>query len=66
LIGNETYDIFIKDLRSGAEVDLIRDTGGGIVWGNDDSTIYYAKLDEELRQYQIWLHTIGTGLSFPK
>jgi hypothetical protein len=62
--GNEKYDIRIKSLASESEEDLdvIRECGSSVEWGNDDSTIFYTKLDEELRSFQIWLHTIG---SFP-
>jgi oligopeptidase B len=64
LSGNEKYDIRIKSLVSGSQedIDVIQECGSSVEWGNDDSTIFYTKLDEELRPFQIWLHTIG--LSF--
>lgn len=58
-IGYEKYDIHIKNLESNQDVDVIYECGSDIVWGNDDSTIFYTKLDDEHRDYQIWLHTIG-------
>lgn len=59
--GNEKYDIRIRNLASESQedFDVIQECGSSVEWGNDDSTIFYTKLDEELRPFQIWLHTIG-------
>lgn len=67
--GNELYEIHIKrfgDEQSKESIDIIRQCGSDIVWGNDDSTIFYTKLDDELRAYQIWLHTIGSFTFRPR
>ena len=59
IIGNETYDIYFKNMKTGDIIDTISGCGGTVIWGNDDSTIFYNKLDSELRQFQVWLHNVG-------
>lgn len=44
--------------------DVLTETSGGLVWANDNKTIYYSKKDPEtLREFQIFRHTIGTPQS---
>lgn len=44
--------------------DVLTETSGGLVWANDNKTIYYSKKDPEtLREFQIYRHTIGTPQS---
>lgn len=43
--------------------DVIPETSGSVVWGNDASTIFYEKLDASHRPYQLWRHTMGTAPS---
>jgi len=43
--------------------DLIPETSGSFVWGNDCSTLFYEKLDASHRPYQLWRHTMGTPTS---
>jgi len=65
--GYETYRLRVKSLEPAAEgtdsneqylVD-IADTSGAVVWGNDDSTLFYLKMDAEHRPFQLWLHVVG-------
>ena len=52
--GYETYNIRLKDLSSGAELDEeIRATGGSIAWV-DDATFFYVKQDAQHRPFQVW------------
>lgn len=58
--GSEQYDIYIKNLETGALLsDKIEETAGSIVWANNNSTIYYTMLDETRRPYQIHRHDLG-------
>ena len=41
------------------ELDRIKDVDSGIVWGADDKTVYYLKMDDEHRPFQVWRHTVG-------
>ena len=44
--------------------DVLTETSGGLVWANDNKTVYYSKKDPEtLREYLIYRHTIGTPQS---
>ena len=42
--------------------DVLTETSGGLVWANDNKTVYYTKKDPEtLREYLVYRHTIGTA-----
>ncbi|MEY5002108.1 MAG: hypothetical protein RLZZ211_2144 [Bacteroidota bacterium] len=44
--------------------DVLTETSGGLVWANDNKTVYYSKKDPEtLREYLIFRHTLGTPQS---
>ena len=59
--GYETYNIRLKDLSSGAELDEeIRATGGSIAWV-DDATFFYVKQDSQHRPFQVWRHVVGSA-----
>lgn len=61
-IGGETYRINIKDIETGKlqeSEDASPEMDASIEWGADDSTIYYLKMDEAHRPYQVYMHTIG-------
>jgi len=58
--GYETYDVRLKDLESGQELDeAIRDTAGSIAWAGD-ATLFYTRHDKAHRPFQVWRHAIGT------
>ena len=60
-VSRRQYTIRFKDLVTGHYFpDRISNTSGGIVWGNDDKTVFYTKKDEALRSYQIYRHELGT------
>jgi oligopeptidase B len=40
--------------KVGAEV--IKETAGELVWGNDKTTVYYTTLDDEHRPNKVWRH----------
>lgn len=59
--GDEQCELFIKDMDTGKVIDRDPDNKmyGRVLWGNDDSTIFYLKLDETLRPYQVYRRTVG-------
>ena len=58
--GYETYDVRLKDLESGKELDeAITDTAGNIAWAGDVS-LFYTRHDKAHRPFQVWRHRIGT------
>jgi len=61
-VGGETYRMFIKDIASGTLIepeDASPEMDAGICWGSDDKTIYYLKMDETHRPYQVYRHKVG-------
>lgn len=62
--GYETYCCYIKDLATNQLLnDEISDISGDLVWGTDNSVIFYLKMDEEHRPYQLYMHKLGTKQS---
>lgn len=59
--GDETYTLHIKDLKTGNLLsDTIPNTASGIVWAEDNRTLFYTTLDEMKRPYQLFRHVLGT------
>jgi oligopeptidase B len=60
-VSRRQYTIKFKDLSTGEVLtDQIPNTTGGIVWGNDNKSVFYTLKDEALRSYKIMRHTLGT------
>ncbi len=64
-VSRRNYSIYFKDLSTGALLaDVIPMTTGGVVWGNDNKTIFYVVRNETtLRSEKIMRHTLGTEVS---
>lgn len=61
--GDETYTLFIKDLRTGELLsEQIPNTYYGLAWGNDSRTLYYTVLDEAKRPFQVYRHRLSTPI----
>jgi oligopeptidase B len=59
--GDETYTLYIKDLRTGQLLkDVIENTYYSLVWANDNQTLFYTTLDAAYRPYRLHRHQIGT------
>lgn len=59
--GDERFALRIKDLRTGAVVDdAVRDIGYGVVWSLDNRYVFYPRLDQAWRPFQVWRHEVGT------
>ena len=60
-IGRRQYTIRIKNLVTGEIYDdVIHNTTGSAVWGNDNKTFFYTLKDEALRPNRVMRHVIGT------
>ena len=45
---------------TGAESDeSIEDTSYGVAWANDNATVFYVRVDEAMRPFQLWRHRVG-------
>lgn len=64
-LSRRIYTIRIKDLTTGEYLkDKIEGTSGNIVWGNDNTFLYYIKKDPQtLLGYQVYRHVLGTDQS---
>ena len=63
-VGRRQYTIKIKNLATGELYpDTIQNTSGGITWGNDNKTLFYAVNDEALRSHKIFRHILGTDVT---
>ena len=59
--GGERYTMRFRDLVDGTESDeSIEDTSYGAAWANDDATVFYVRVDEAMRPFQLWRHRVGT------
>lgn len=67
-VSRRNYTIYFKNLETGELLaDEIPMTTGGIVWANDNKTIFYTQRDEEtLRSVAIMRHELGTPVSEDK
>ena len=60
-VSRRQYTIRFKDLKTGKLLpDVISNTTGGVVWGNDNKTVFYSKNDAALRSFQIYRHSLGS------
>ena len=58
--GSETYTLRIKNLETGELLpEQIENTFYSLEWVNDNRTFYYTVLDESLRPYRLYRHTLG-------
>lgn len=58
--GDEVYRLFVKELATGAVVELpFDDCDGSMTWANDSQTLFFGELDETHRPYRLHRHTLG-------
>jgi oligopeptidase B len=61
--GSETYTVRIKNLETGELLlEEIKNTFYSLEWVNDNRTFYYTVLDENLRPYRLYRHTLGQSV----
>jgi oligopeptidase B len=62
--GDERYELRFRSLEVGAPPDrapeMVPDTGYGLAWASGSTTVFYVRLDEAMRPYQLWRHELGT------
>ena len=62
--GGERYTMRFIDLAGGqASPEALEDTSYGVAWANDNATVFYVRVDEAMRPYQLWRHRVGTDQS---
>jgi oligopeptidase B len=61
LKGDERFTLRIKDLDTGELLpDQLPEVHYGSAWSADGSTIFYTKVDDAWRPYQVWRHALGS------
>jgi oligopeptidase B len=58
--GDERFALRIKDIETGEVIDdAVREIGYGATWSLDGKYIFYTRMDESWRPYQVWRHAVG-------
>ena len=61
--GSERFAIRIRNLETGEDLpDRIPNTSGEPAWATDNRTLFYVRLDEQLRPSSVWRHRLGTSV----
>lgn len=59
--GFEVYELFVRDLRTGDDLqDILQGVGGMIAWANDSRTLFYNERDGAGRPFRIHRHRLGS------
>ena len=59
--GDEVYQLFVRDLATGRVIDgPIGGLSSDVEWANDSRTLFYLKLDGQMRPHSVWSHEIGS------
>jgi len=62
--GGERYTMRFVDLTTGERSpEALTDTSYGVAWANDNATVFYVRVDEAMRPFQVWRHRVGTDPS---
>jgi oligopeptidase B len=60
--GAELYELRIRDLRAGQDLEeVIAPTAPGVAWSADSAHLFYLVPDDAHRPYQVWRHQLGTS-----
>jgi oligopeptidase B len=58
--GDERFDLTVKDIDSGEVLDdAVSGIGYGCVFSLDGEWLFYTRVDDAWRPYQIWRHRVG-------
>jgi len=63
-VGNEKYELRFRpldaDTSPATAAESVPDTGYGLAWSARGDYIFYVRLDEAQRPFQLWRHRLGT------
>ena len=61
--GGEVFDLAFRWVGGGPPAvtapEVIGGTYYGLAWANDERTVFYTRVDEAMRPYQLWRHRLG-------
>jgi oligopeptidase B len=62
-VGNERYQLRFARAGEGPgpePPETIADTSYGLAWASDNATVFYTRVDQAMRPFQVWRHRLGT------
>ncbi|MBT9313962.1 S9 family peptidase [Leptothoe spongobia] len=57
--GSERCNLVFKDLTTGKLFPEEIEDMSEVIWANDNRTVFYTRLDDAHRPYQVWKHRLG-------
>ncbi|MFP6851223.1 MAG: S9 family peptidase [Pseudomonas sp.] len=59
--GEETYQLFVKQLDDNSLIELpFADCDGSMTWANDSQTLFFGELDDTHRPHKLYRHCLGS------
>ncbi|MFG0721492.1 S9 family peptidase [Pseudomonas sp. GLN_6] len=59
--GEETYQLFVKELADDRLIELpFEDCDGSMTWANDSQTLFFGELDDTHRPHKLYRHRLGS------
>jgi oligopeptidase B len=60
--GNEKYELRFRPLEAhvAAAAESVPDTGYGLAWSADADYVFYVRMDDAQRPFQLWRHRVGS------
>ncbi|MGQ0743340.1 MAG: S9 family peptidase [Acidimicrobiales bacterium] len=59
--GSELYTLRVRDLDTDTDLaDEIASVYYGLAWSSDNAHLFYVRVDEAMRPFQLWRHRLGT------
>jgi oligopeptidase B len=59
--GEETYQLFVKELADDSLIELpFEACDGSMTWANDSQTLFFGELDETHRPHKLYRHRLGS------
>lgn len=55
------FYIKVKNLETGEELPVFIEKASSFAWANDNKTVFYTVIDNSLRPYKVFRHTLGSG-----
>ena len=63
-VGNERYTLRVLNLDTGEHLPTtVSDAYYSLAWANDNKTLFYDRVDDATRPYQLYRHVLGTPSS---
>ena len=58
--GFRQYKLYVRDLRTGADLAEVAEKTGSVAWAADNKTLFYTVEDAAKRQYRVYRHDLGS------